>query len=132
MFLAQPGQFTRTADALQRGVDPQGHEQAWVGGVAADVPFHRFDLVEPTIQAQTRDRRPDHTRSMVGFEQFIERRPVHLDLIAVRNAQPGPARHRPGNFGRRWMIGRPFIKQQWSHHRPHGTRWRRMIVCPLR
>jgi hypothetical protein len=58
---------------------------------------------------------------MVGFEQFIERRPVHLDLIAMGNTQPGPAGRRLDNLGRRRMFGRPFIEQQGSHHRSRGT-----------
>ena len=91
MVLAEAFEFPGTADASQGGEHPKRDEQPRIGGVAADMTLDRLDLVEPGVEIESADKAPDDACLGIGVEPFVERRPAHFDLIAVRDAKPGDA-----------------------------------------
>jgi hypothetical protein len=77
-----------TADALQRGVQPQGSEDARVGGRASGMPGNGADAGVQVGQVEALDETPDDTRLVVVGEQVVPRHRWE-QLLAVRPTQTG-------------------------------------------
>ncbi len=91
MIVAKAFEFPGAADASQGGEDPKRDEQPRIGGVSAGTTLDRLDVVEPGVEIESADKAPDDACLGIGVEAFLERLPVHFDLVAVRDAKPGDA-----------------------------------------
>src|SRR5262249_6761011 len=85
---AQPGQGAGRADALQGSVQPQGDEDARVGGRRPGVPFDGADAVVQGGEVQAPDEVPDEACLVVGVQEILQGQGGE-DLLAISAAQAG-------------------------------------------
>jgi hypothetical protein len=124
VVLTQPRHFASRADPFQRGEDPQRNEQPRIGLTAARRVLDRFDVNEPPRQIETPDGSPYQPRRMLSDKQLVERAPVQLHLISLRQAEPRPTYSQrrggltlslsPADLQRSRLI---LTKQRRSHSR---------------
>jgi len=118
VLLAQPVQFPRAAHPPQGGVEPQGQEDARVGGGLPRTSLDRLDPLVQLRQVEAADVNPDGPRLMLLGKKFVERTFLKFDLIAHRVPQPfgpDPRRQRLGGLG---FLPRPPVEQRPLIHCP--------------
>lgn len=111
----QPRQHARAPHLLQGRVQPQRHQQARITRRMTGPTLDRLDRPVQLRQIELLDKRPHQTRPVVRRQQFIEREPVHRDLIANRNANP----RQPAPHGLRYDLLDQRLKQLRSALRHH-------------
>ena len=72
VVVAEPGQRAGRADALQRGVEPEGHAEAGVDGGTSRPAFAGADRVIQGLEVQPRAEVPDDAGLMIGLEQILQ------------------------------------------------------------
>jgi hypothetical protein len=73
LALAQAGQFTRTADAVDAGVEPQRDHQFGVGWRMAGHAFAGADRVIQRSEVEPADERLNRAHRVLGRQQLVER-----------------------------------------------------------
>ena len=76
-----------TADAIDGGVEPQGHEDLGIDGRSARSAVDGLDGSVQGAEVQFLDIIPDRASGMVGREQVVEGRGSEDDLLAVGGAE---------------------------------------------
>jgi hypothetical protein len=104
-------QLAGAADATQCRVQPQGQQNAWIGGRGAGAACHRLDLAQQVAEVKALDKRPNRSGRMVLGQQRVQATSTHLDLLAVGVTQAWRSACR--RLGRRQQFAE--IKQRVSH-----------------
>ena len=126
MLPAQPVQLPRAADAAQRRIQPQGHENSRVRGRLSGAVLYRLDRVLQRRQVQAAYVFPDDPCFVVIGNQLVERAFPKLHLVADRMPQPlGTDSWRQCRGGRHRPLAHPPIEQiALVHHLLSGSRIR--------
>ena len=122
MVLAQAIQFPRAAHRPQGGVQPQGHQDARIGGRLPRTALDRLNPLVQLRQVKTANVVPNDPGLMLLGQKLVERTRLKLDLIAYRVPQPSmPAPRRQGS-GPRPFLRRPTVKQPLIHRPSSNSR----------
>ena len=118
MVLAQSVQFSGTAHAAERRVQPQRQQDARVGGRLSRTALDRLNCRPQLRQVQAADVVPHDPSFVFLREQLVERAFLKLDLIphgVPQSFWPDPRRQ---SFGRLGFLPRPPLKQRPLIHCP--------------
>src|SRR5204863_7538342 len=77
--------------AVVRGIQPRGHENAWVDGRSPRVAAAGADAVIQGAEVESRGETPGGASGVIGLEEVVDR-PRRKELLAVGGAQPGCGR----------------------------------------
>jgi hypothetical protein len=117
MLLAKPLQLAGAGDALDGRVHPKGDQQPRIRCIATDHALNGLNPFQPMFEIETGNAIPNESGGMFRFEQFIERRPVHFNLISVRDSQSRRSALdlSGGDIAGRGWNGVSFIKKRLHH-----------------
>ncbi len=128
MATAELIELPGAADAVDGGVEPQGHEDLGIDGWSARSAVDGLDGSVQGTEVQSLDIIPDRASGMVGREQVVEGRGSEDDLFAVGGAESRLAaelrwlslRHGPavigGRLEERRLFGTGQVGGVWSVH----------------
>jgi hypothetical protein len=77
-------QAARARHAFQSGEQPQREQDARVDGVSPDMPIDRLNLGIQLAQIEGLDILPHNPHAMLAIKPLIQRKELHLDLMAFR------------------------------------------------
>ena len=95
MVQAQPVQGAGAANALDGGVEPQGHPDLRIGGGASGSALHSADVAEEGRQVEALDELPDGPGVVFGGQEVFQQQRRQQDVPV------GPPQAR-GRFGGGW------------------------------
>src|SRR5436190_1410227 len=98
---AEPSQFPGAAHPIGGGIKPQGHQEPWIGAVAADLSWAGFNALVKAAQIQAAHHLPDHSHGMIRIDQIIRRLHRHHHLLTIRQTQTNIRRWL-------WIHGTPY------------------------
>ena len=118
MALTQAVQFPCTAYPAQGGVQPQRHQDAWIGGRLSRTTLHGLNPLVQRRKVETAHIIPHNPRLMLLGKQFIERTLLQFDLIAHCKPQPSGPNPRRRLVGGLHFQRQPSVEQLLLVHRP--------------
>ena len=101
---AQPIEGPRAADALERGVQPEGGQDRGIDRRPAGMTLDRPDPLVQRLEVEALDEGPHESCPVVGWQEALEINRAELELAPVgtlESRQPGR-----GLLGPRWVSGR--------------------------
>ena len=93
---AQPGQFARTADGLDRGVEPKRQEQSGINAIATRPMGAGLDGVVQRSEFQLGHEGSDKAHRVIGCHQLVE-----IDHLPAKTGAIGPGDTRIARLHRR-------------------------------
>ena len=101
---AQPIEGPRAADALERGVQPEGGQDRGIDRWPAGVTLDRPDPLVQRREVEALDEAPHESGPVVGWQETLEIDRAQLELAPVGTLESRhPGR---GRLGLRWIGGR--------------------------
>jgi hypothetical protein len=126
MIATQAVQFTGAADAPQRSIEPQRHQDLGVRGRASYVAFDRIDLLVQQSEIQPLNIIPNQSRRVTLRQQIVQGNGTICNLFPIRT--PHSRLAAPHSFGVWWFfyVAR-FARRQLEQNSLRRTLFRGLV-----